>query len=179
MVDWAAWTMDGLGSMPTRRFHNDGATGGDAVANDNIWTATFSYPRGTAYVVKAKFGADAADNESGFGADRFIDLNSMTNGRIRMIFGAMRLSDGKYTDLKGPGAVPNAYDPWICIPSDSTQMPSVSAAGTCGTNVGVEPVDGPSVASFTVHNVYPNPTAGTARLRYAIPAAQALSLIHI
>jgi len=170
---WMSWTMDALGAEPTRRFHNDGTTGGDLSSTDNIYTQTFVYPRGSAIVQVAKFGADAGDNESASGADRYIDLTKATGGRIRMVFGAVVLSTGKVTDLRGPGAFPRAYDPWICITADSLTATS-SATGTCG--VASEPVEAPATSRFTVETVYPNPTNGSTRLRYALPSAMAVKV---
>lgn len=176
LVDWATWNMDGLGLMATRRFHNDGQTGGDRLSTDNIYTQTFTFPRGTALVLKGKFGADAGDNESGFAADRNIDIGTVAaGGRISMVFGAVRLLNGKHTDVRGPDAFPRAYDPWICISSDSLSATS-STTPSCGSTVAAEPVDAPAVTRFTVETVYPNPTRGTARLRYALPSAQAVKV---
>lgn len=176
LTDWAAWNMDGLGAMATRRFHDDATNGGDQVANDRIYTQTFTFPRGTALDIKGKFGADAGDNESGFAADRVINIGTVANGgRIRMVFGAIRFLDGKHTDLRGPGAFPKAYDPWICIPSDSLSATS-STTPSCPSVVSSEPVEAPAVSRFTVESVYPNPTTGASRLRYALPSAMAVKV---
>lgn len=172
MTDWAAWTPEGLGSMPTRQFVDNGANG-DATANDGIYTNTVTYPRGSAIVQIGKFGADGGDNEAGFAANRSIDLSKVVGGRYRMIFGAVVLGSGKITDRLGPGAAPRAYDPYICITPDSLTA-SVSPTGACAT--AAEPVDAPATSRFTVETVYPNPTNGATRLRYALPVAQAVKV---
>jgi|GEM_PF-2070507 len=174
MTDWAAWTPEGLGAMPTRQFLDDGANG-DAAANDGIYSKTVTFPRGSAIVQKGKFGADAGDNESGFAADRYIDLSKATGGRLRMVFGAVVLQSGKVTDLRGPGAAPFGYDPYICIPADSLSA-TVSPTGACARPSASEPVDAPATSRFTVETVYPNPTTGATRLRYALPSAMAVKV---
>lgn len=172
------WGPNDLGPLTTRRML-DNTTQGDLVAGDSIYTVQLTYPAGAAKKIVGKFGASAYDNEAVAGTDPNFDYNLATNGRYRVIFGAVRLQNGRYTDVRGPvlpgSQTPSkAYDPYICIPSDS--LSAMVLRRGCSSTVAAEPVDAPATSRFTVENVYPNPTTGATRLRYAIPVAQTVKV---
>jgi hypothetical protein len=63
--NWGPWgTMDG-----TWQLFDDGATGGDAVANDGIYTIQVNVPRGAQTRVTYKYGINSEDNEAAVGND--------------------------------------------------------------------------------------------------------------
>lgn len=170
--DWADWG-NTLSQIPARNFKDDG-TQGDATAGDSIWTQTFTYAAGTPKTIVGKFGANGFDNESGFGGDTSFDLGTAAdgNGRVRAYFGAVRQSDGTYTDLNGPsvagGAARPVYDPYLVISGDSM---SVTVVRRGGTATAIEPGAGAPNGAFVLTGASPNPSNGVTRFSYELVRA--------
>lgn len=176
LTDWATWGPD-LAAIGSRKFVDTGADG-DATANDSVYTLRLTYPAGTPKNLKGKFSASGYDNEGGFGADHNFGLDqaAQSTGRVRVVFGAPRLDDGTYTDLKGPSGFERAYDPYICISGDSTAAPVVVRSG-CQVSTGVErDVAAGIPVEAVVSSVAPNPVRGVARFSYGVPVAGRVSL---
>ena len=122
LSDWATWGPEDLGQIPSRQLVDDG-TGGDAAADDSVYTIQFTYPAGTPTTAIGKFGTDGYDNEGGFGADHVFKLDP-TTPTIRRSYGAIVNGDGFVIDDKGPTneeGTPGDYDPYILISPDSTE----------------------------------------------------------
>ena len=174
IVDWADWGPT-LAQIPARNF-NDAGQDGDTVSGDSVFTQTFTYPAGTPKTVVGKFGLNGYDNEAVANTNHYIPVGAAAdnNGRVRMIFGAVRNEDGTFTDQKGPilpggtSARP-VYDPYIAISNDSLTVTVVRRGGEATTaieDLGL-PADG-----FTVSAAQPNPFTGQATFTYALPQAQ-------
>ncbi|NUQ83042.1 MAG: T9SS type A sorting domain-containing protein [Bacteroidetes bacterium] len=151
---WGGWNSIALGEA--RKMSDDGATKGDKVAGDNIWTITLPYEATAIISQEYKFGIGGADNEAGFGNNHMANLFAKDVNTVNVQFGDIQPSryeapgkgywdfaakewvgvdDGNLADAKEFRLLQNYPNPF----NPSTMIPfTVSKAG---------------VVNFTVYNV--------------------------
>jgi hypothetical protein len=163
---WADWGPLGLGSIDEVRLHDDGATGGDLVADDSIFSVTFDYVPGQQRFGDIKFGTDGWDNESTFEGNHKLRLpdeagKTLAEARVQLIFGAMEDGLGGYGDA--------LYDAYICTYVDSPQVVRRGGDEGCDESAtAVEAVDGEIPSQISLGDNYPNPFNPSTTFEYAI-----------
>lgn len=172
-AEWATWG-EALAAIEPRRFYDDGATGGDLVAGDSLFTRTYTYPAGTPRVLIGKWGVNGFDNESGFGVDHHVHL---AGTEIRVIFGCMRQADGTFVahfDNDPAGRFRNAYQPYLRI-DNAASPPTCTVVRSGGGVVGVEPT-GRAPEGLRLLANFPNPARLSTTFEYSIPSATEVRL---
>ena len=164
VVDWAAWTAEGLGT--TRRLGNYNST-------DSTYSVTLNYSLGANRVLQGKLSIGGPDNEAGAFDDKFVTVNT-GDQTVNLIFGAQIKTDGTFSDNTDAF---DAYDPYILI-DNSQATPTatvVRSGGESDVAVGIE--DGPGIDGLAIGAAYPNPTRGAASLDLTLDRALDLRVV--
>ncbi len=170
---WEDWGPENLGSVAELELHDDGTTGGDAVAGDSVYTFQVTYAKFAPRKGDMKFGTAGYDNESLFGANHKLALpDDAPEATVNLIFGAMENGEGGYADDLFDYYIALTYGgPDIVIPM------VVRRGGDVGdTNVDVEQLDVVVPDRFVLGNNYPNPFNPTTTFEYTVPRTELVTI---
>lgn len=143
--DWTTWGGTLQGTVE-KQMHDDGSTGGDAVAGDSVYSVQFIYDATDPIGQEFKFGIHGGDNESGYGLNHIENID-VDNPTIASYWGSIN---------------PLFYDAW----DYDTNTPILD----------VDELDNPTPHKFALSDNYPNPFNPTTEIQFTIPFGAEVSL---
>ena len=143
---WTTWGAT-LNGTTTNTMHDDGATGGDLVAGDSIYSVQFTHPATATIGQEFKFGIGGGDNESGYGLNH-IDNIDIANASVASYWGSIN---------------PNKYDAW----NFDTNTPTLAID---------EVHNGLTPKRFSLSDNYPNPFNPTTSFSFSLPQGADVSI---
>ncbi len=138
--NWVTWGGT-LAGTAEQQMHDDGVTGGDAVAGDSVYSVQFTYDATDLVGQEFKFGIHGGDNESGYGLNHIENID-VDNPVVESYWGSIN---------------PVFYSAW----DYDTNTP----------NMGIEPITGQVPGFFSLSENYPNPFNPTTNFEFTVPFA--------
>jgi len=163
---WETWGDANLGLRTDLRMYDDGATEGDLVAGDSIFTITIDYEAGDAKTGEYKFSANGFDNENSFGGNHRLVVEA--GGRYRQVFGAMLQDDGTYDDT--------VYDEYILVTAEGAIPVRNGGTGDDEVEVSNEEDVLNTPDGYALNQNYPNPFNPSTTISFNLPNAADVNL---
>ena len=164
MTDWATWTAE---AMSDRQMTYN--------AQDTTASITLTYPAGALSLLAGKLSIGGADNESGFGGDKFVSIEPGTQ-TVNLIFGAQVRADGSIND--GNDSF-DFYDPYILVDNSSSPA-TATVVRRGGDDFAVANEAGPGrEGTLSLGAVYPNPVVGEARVEVSADEVVSVSVYDV
>ncbi len=142
---WTTWGGTLFGTVE-KQMHDDGSTGGDAVAGDSVYSLQVTYEATATIGQEFKFGLRGGDNESGYGLNHIENID-VANPTVVSYWGSIN---------------PLFYDAW----DFDTNTPILS----------VDEVVSATPRRFTLGDNFPNPFNPVTTVEFSIPIGAEVTL---